>query len=614
MRSYAASPWTTTKVVRLPGALPFFFTGLRIASSRAVIAAIVAEYFGGLQNGLGPGITSAAAASAYPRAWAFVTAAIGLGLVFYLAAVLAERLGDALATTTRRTLVSRFLHRRRLGGRAGRRACWRWRPAEASDNCVVEHARPAPPAARKQLTKVKLQLQWFTQAQFAGYFAALHQGYYKDAGLDVQILEGGTDIVPQTLLAQGRADYAIAWVPKALQSREQGAGITDVGQVFQRSGTLQVSFKDKNITTAADLKGKKVGNWGFGNEFELFAGMTKAGLNPGKDVDARPAAVRHAGAAQGRHRRRPGDDLQRVRPGARGQEPQDRQALHARRLQRIDWNNEGTAMLQDAIWANTDKLKTTRPTRTTTVKFLKASFKGWVYCRDNAEKCRDIVVARGSKLGASHQLWQMNEINKLIWPSPHGIGMVDKAAWDQTVKVASSTKNADGDTVLTKAPEGLAYTNDYAQKALDALKAGGVDVTGTDFKPITVKLTPAARRAVGPSHPRSAATSYISTEVRWPVAAGSWRSASRRRRSAALSRGGCALPTSPRGFHGVRLSVVTQTAHRVRARSGRAMELMESISLCPARAGGPMRFVALMSGCRRACRRSRAVRALPRWR
>ena len=103
---------------------------------------------------------------------------------------------------------------------------------------------------RQELTPVKLQLQWFTQAQFAGYFAAVEQGFYKDAGLDVEILEGGTDIVPQTALAQGRADYAIAWVPKALQSREQGAGITDVGQVFQRSGTLQVSFKDKNITTA----------------------------------------------------------------------------------------------------------------------------------------------------------------------------------------------------------------------------------------------------------------------------------------------------------------------------------------------------------------------------
>jgi NitT/TauT family transport system permease protein len=92
MHSYAAGPWTTTRVVRIPSALPFFFTGVRIAASAAVIAAVVSEYFGGLQRGLGPSITSAAAASAYPRAWAIVTAAIGLGLVFYLAALLAERL------------------------------------------------------------------------------------------------------------------------------------------------------------------------------------------------------------------------------------------------------------------------------------------------------------------------------------------------------------------------------------------------------------------------------------------------------------------------------------------------------------------------------------------
>jgi NitT/TauT family transport system permease protein len=92
MHSYAASPWTTTRVVRLPSALPFFFTGVRVASSAAVIAAVVSEYFGGLQKGLGPAITSAAAASAYPRAWAIVCAAIALGLAFYLAALLAERL------------------------------------------------------------------------------------------------------------------------------------------------------------------------------------------------------------------------------------------------------------------------------------------------------------------------------------------------------------------------------------------------------------------------------------------------------------------------------------------------------------------------------------------
>jgi NitT/TauT family transport system permease protein len=92
MASYAASGWTFARKVRLPGALPFVFTGLRQASSLAVIAAVVAEYFGGLQTGLGARITSAAAFTAYPRAWAFVAGACILGLVFYLTTLLLERL------------------------------------------------------------------------------------------------------------------------------------------------------------------------------------------------------------------------------------------------------------------------------------------------------------------------------------------------------------------------------------------------------------------------------------------------------------------------------------------------------------------------------------------
>jgi NitT/TauT family transport system permease protein len=92
MQSYAAGGWTFARKVRLPGALPFVFTGLRQASSLAVIAAVVAEYFGGLQNGLGSRITSAAAFTAYPRAWAFVVGACLLGLAFYLSTLLLERL------------------------------------------------------------------------------------------------------------------------------------------------------------------------------------------------------------------------------------------------------------------------------------------------------------------------------------------------------------------------------------------------------------------------------------------------------------------------------------------------------------------------------------------
>jgi NitT/TauT family transport system substrate-binding protein len=347
---------------------------------------------------------------------------------------------------------------------------------------------PSTPTASGAATPIKLQLQWFYQAQFAGYIAAVDQGFYKEQGLDVQLLEGGVDIVPQTVLATGKADYAVAWVPKALASREQGAGITDVGQIFGRSGTYQVAWKDSGITTAADFKGKKVGNWGFGNEFELFAGMTKAGLDPGQDVtlvqqqfDMQALLKKEIDVAQAMSYNEYAQLLEATNP-ATGKlyTPED--------FTVIDWKTAGSAMLQDAVWANTEKLNDPAYQQQT-VKFLTATIKGWAYCRDNAEACRDLVVAKGSKLGKSHQLWQMNEVNKLVWPSAGGIGVINEADWKQTVDLSMTTKNQTGDTVLTKQPEGLAYTNDYIKQAVDQAKSAGVDVNGTSFAPQTVTLT-----------------------------------------------------------------------------------------------------------------------------
>jgi NitT/TauT family transport system permease protein len=91
MRSMNAQPKTVLRVLRIPNAIPFFFTGLKIAAPLSVIAALVAEYFGGPQEGLGSRIASSAANTAYGRAWAYVVAAIISGLVFYLIVVAVER-------------------------------------------------------------------------------------------------------------------------------------------------------------------------------------------------------------------------------------------------------------------------------------------------------------------------------------------------------------------------------------------------------------------------------------------------------------------------------------------------------------------------------------------
>ena len=339
-----------------------------------------------------------------------------------------------------------------------------------------------------QTDSVKLQLQWFIQAQFAGYYAAQDQGFYADQCLDVTIVEGGVDIVPQQQLADGAVDFALAWVPKALATREAGANIVDIAQVFQRSGTLQVSFADSGITTPADFAGKTVGNWGFGNEYEIFAALAQANLDPATDVTLVQQDFDMSGllsgdidAAEAMIYNEYAQVLETVNPDT-GElyQPSD--------LNVVSYEQDGVGMLQDAIWADGARLESDDAYRDIAVRFVTASLQGWAYCRDNVQACTDLVVAQGSKLGASHQLWQMNEINQLIWPAADGVGVINQEAWDRTAEIAQSTPNLEGTTVLTAPPDAGAFTNDIVTEALANLQDLGVDTTGDSYQPTEVTL------------------------------------------------------------------------------------------------------------------------------
>ena len=101
MRSYAASEVAVLRKVRVPNAVPYLFTALKIAAPASVITAFVSEYFGGSQNGLGSRIVGNIAISNNAAAWAYVLGACLLGLAFYLAAVALE---GALTPGGRRVL------------------------------------------------------------------------------------------------------------------------------------------------------------------------------------------------------------------------------------------------------------------------------------------------------------------------------------------------------------------------------------------------------------------------------------------------------------------------------------------------------------------------------
>ncbi|MGK2876306.1 MAG: ABC transporter substrate-binding protein [Nocardioides sp.] len=358
-------------------------------------------------------------------------------------------------------------------------------PSESASELQAACA-PAEPA-EGDLTPVKLQLQWLPQSQFAGYFAADDLGYYAEQGLEVEIIPSGGDIVPQVALADGDVDYAIAWVPKVLGSIETGANLTDIAQIFQRSGTLQVSWADSGIESVADFEGKKIGSWGYGNEWEIFAAMAAEGLDSStveivtQDFNMNAFLSGDIDAAQAMTYNEYAQLLETVDPDT-GElyTPED--------FNVISYEDTEGAMLQDAIWADTERLESDEAYADTTVKFLKAVVKGWACARDEPSEAAAIATDHGSTWGPSHELWMMNEVNKLIWPADAGVGVIDAAAWDKTVAGALGAVNEKGEHLITAEPPATAYDNTYIEQALSELE-GEVDVMGSSFAPEDVTLT-----------------------------------------------------------------------------------------------------------------------------
>ncbi|MDH6181458.1 NitT/TauT family transport system substrate-binding protein [Microbacteriaceae bacterium SG_E_30_P1] len=360
--------------------------------------------------------------------------------------------------------------------------------------CAAPAADDSASGDFEPLTDIKLQLQWLPQAQFAGYYVALDQGYFEEEGFDsVEVLPSGGDIVPQDALVAGDVDFAIAWVPKVLGTLEaQGVELTNIAQVFQDSGTLQVSWADSGIESVADFEGKRIGSWGFGNEWEIFAAMAAEGLDSTsvsittQDFSMNALLDRDVDAAQAMTYNEWAQILEVVNP-ATGElyQPED--------FNVISYADTEGAMLQDAIWADTARLADDPAYADAAVRFLKAVIKGWVFARDNPEEAADITYNAAIEaeaafpVGPTHQLWQMNEVNKLIWTGGE-FGLIDPAAWDKTVAGALSATNQDGLELITTEPPASAYSNDYIEQALAALAEEGVVVDG-EYTPIDVVLT-----------------------------------------------------------------------------------------------------------------------------
>ncbi|MBL6773204.1 MAG: ABC transporter substrate-binding protein [Alphaproteobacteria bacterium] len=303
--------------------------------------------------------------------------------------------------------------------------------------------------------KFTIQLQWVTQAQFAGYYVAKDKGFYDAVDLDVTIRPGGPDIAPPQILAGGGADIMVNWMPSALSARENGLPVVNVAQPFKSSGMMLTCRRDSGISSTDDLAGKTLGVWFFGNEFPFLSWMSQLGL--GTDGGDNGVTVLQQGF--------------NVDPIFNGQADCVSTMTYNEYWQVIDgglsadelivfkYEDQGVATLEDGLYVLEDNLSDPAFADRLT-RFVSASMKGWKYAEANVEEAVEIILENDDTGTATYedQFRMMGEIAKLTAGSN---GALDPADYDRTV----ATLLAGGDAVISAAPEG-AWTHAITDAAL----------------------------------------------------------------------------------------------------------------------------------------------------
>ena len=304
---------------------------------------------------------------------------------------------------------------------------------------------------------VTLQLQWVTQAQFAGYYVALDKGYYEEEDLNVTIKPGGPDIAPPQVLAGGGADVMLNWMPSALAARERGVPVVNIAQPFKSSGLMLTCWKDTGITSPQDFKGKTIGVGFFGNEYPFLSWMSQEGISTDGGDDG--VTVLKQGFNVDPLLQRQADCISTMTYNEYWQVIDA--GVSPDELVTFKYEDQGVATLEDGIYALESNLEDPA-FQDKMVRFVRASMKGWKYAEENPDEAAEIVLDNDDT-GAqteTHQKRMMGEIAKLTAGSD---GSLLEADFQRTV----DTLLAGGsDPVITAQPEG-AWTSMLTDKALN---------------------------------------------------------------------------------------------------------------------------------------------------
>jgi len=292
--------------------------------------------------------------------------------------------------------------------------------------------------------KFTLQTKWVTQAQFAGYYVALENGYYDDEGLDVTIKSGGPDIAPPQVMAGGGADILIEWMPAALASREKGLNLVNIAQPFKSTGMMLTCRKDSGISSPSDFADKTLGVWFYGNEYPFLSWMSK--LNMATDGSAGGVTVLKQGWGIEPILQKQADCVSTMTYNEYWQVIDG--GLSADELVVFPYDEQGVSTLEDGLYVLEENLSDPAFVDKA-ARFLRASMKGWEWASNNSDAAADIVLENDMS-GAQtekHQRRMMGEVNKL---TANG-GKLNVNDYQRTV---DTLLGSDSDPVINGEPVG----------------------------------------------------------------------------------------------------------------------------------------------------------------
>ncbi|ADK86536.1 NMT1/THI5 like domain protein [Desulfarculus baarsii DSM 2075] len=272
--------------------------------------------------------------------------------------------------------------------------------------------------------KVRLQLMWVHQAQFAGLYMAQDHGLYRQAGLDVEFLSGGPGLDPLARLGEDRCDFAVAWLSAAMAWRDRGLPVVNLAQIVQQSSVILVARAGFGVKKIADLNGRLVGLWGAYLSLAPRALLKKHGVQADETLQGSTVALLTSGAAAAVSAMRYNEYHALYQAGVDFDE-----------MIVFDANEAGLSFPEDGLYC---LASTWRDKPDVCRRFTQASLAGWRLAFERPEEALRAVMARveaqKQATNQSHQQWMLTAMRKLIEPAggPKNMGRLDPEAFQQT--------------------------------------------------------------------------------------------------------------------------------------------------------------------------------------